>query len=206
LPPHLEALVAIGRDQGFVTHADVREFCPDFANSELDAVHEQLRELGLDVVRQPGLEPKTAEPEPAPETEASDGLDDLVNVYLREMARAPLLTGEQEVAIAKRIEQAEEAFRDIICQFGFTAKEHLAVADKLLSLPPKERFDRVIEDSHNEQRERHLKTLRRLIPRVRQVDAALDKRYTASTVGTALRRRPRRQPSPRERKLNDLLR
>ena len=47
----------------------------------------------------------------------------------------------------------------IIYSFGFAAKEHIAIAEKLLSEPPKERFDRVIVDKQVANRDRHLRNL-----------------------------------------------
>jgi RNA polymerase primary sigma factor len=179
----IDALIAIGRDQGFVTFAEVQEFCPDKANGQVEAVCRRLRALDIEIVARPGVPLNTATPlkkvrvETSPEGDSSEGIDDLVNVYLREMAQTPLLTAKEEVVIAKRIEDAEEAFRAVIYGFGFIAKEHIALAEKLLSLPPRERFDRVIEDSHIELRERHLKTLRRVIPKIRQLDLNLDKKW-----------------------------
>jgi RNA polymerase primary sigma factor len=201
--PHIEALIAIGRDQGFVTVADVREFCADKGNGQLQATCEELRNFDIEVVTRPGVPFKKPVIDNPGEPDAQEGLDDLVNVYLREMARSPLLTAQQEITIAKRIEAAEEAFREVIYRFGFIAKEHIAVAEKVLSVPPKERFDRVIEDSHIELRERHVKTLRRLIPKVRRLDTELDKRYL---VQTRRRGRKKQTTSPREQTLYRYLR
>lgn len=175
----------------------MRDVCPEKANGQLEAVCRELRGLGIEVI------PDAAPLKKAPavvESENADGIDDLVNVYLREMARSPLLTPEQEVQIAMRIEQAEDQFCQALYRFGFTAKEHIAFAEKLLSVPPKERFDRLIDESKIEDRERHLKTLRRLLPQVRKLDGLLDKAYAKS--GTP----NKRGPSPRERKLHALLR
>ena len=158
----------------------------------------ELRGLGIEVA--PESTPLKKAPAPSVEHESADGLDDLVNVYLREMARSPLLTPEQEVSIAMRIEDAEEQFRQLLYQFGFTAKEHLALAEKLLSVPPKERFDRLVDESKVEDRERHLKALRRIMPIVRKLDGALDKRYSKGVA------RKQRGPSANERKLHDVLR
>ncbi len=186
-----------------MTYADVREVCPDKANGAVEEVCEQLKEFHIDVVRQPGVDRKNSHPDPAPEAEPHDALEDLVNVYLREMARAPLLTAEQEVGIAKRIEAAEAEFRTVIYRFGFIAKEHIAVAEKLLAIPPKERFDRVVEDSHIERREQHLRTLKKLIARVKRIDAELDARYCANQ--GKRRRRTNHAPTPKEKKLHRLL-
>ena len=72
------------------------------------------------------------------------------------MGKVPLLTREQEVEICKKIEDAEVEMKRIVYGLGFTAKEHIAIAEKLLSEPPKERFDRVIVDKKIANREGHL--------------------------------------------------
>src|SRR6202522_4879050 len=106
-----------------------------------------------------------------------DILDDPVRMYLKQMGQVPLLTREQEVEISKRIEDAENEVKRIIYGFGFAGKEHVALAEKLISQPPKERFDRVIVDKKVEGRDDHLRTLRRLIKHVRGVDQEVDEKY-----------------------------
>ena len=98
-------------------------------------------------------------------------------MYLRQMGQVPLLTREQEVEISKRIEAAEDELRCMIYSFGFAGKEHIALAEKLVSEPPKERFDRVVLDKHVENREKYLRVLRKLIRTVRAADQAVDKAY-----------------------------
>ncbi len=95
------------------------------------------------------------------------------------MGKVPLLTREQEVEICKRIEDAELEMKRIVYSLGFAAKEHIAIAEKLLSEPPKERFDRVIVDKKIANREGHLRDLRRLIKKVRALDQKVDAKYYA---------------------------
>ena len=106
-----------------------------------------------------------------------DILDDPVRMYLRQMGKVPLLNREQEVAICKRMEAAENEQKRIIYSFGFTAKEHIALAEKLISSPPKERFDRVIVDKKVESRDRHLKALGRLIKQTRELDQKVEAKH-----------------------------
>ena len=107
----------------------------------------KLRTLDIEIVDAAEVE-RGRPPERSEEEERAryDILDDPVRMYLRQMGKVPLLTREQEVEICKRIEAAEEEARRIIYGFGFAAKEHLALAEKLLAVPPKERFDRVVVD------------------------------------------------------------
>ena len=99
--------------------------------------------------------PRQKPVESASEAEKSrlDILDDPVRMYLKQMGQVPLLTREQEVEISKRIEAAELEVKRILYSLGFTAKEHIALAEKLTADPPKERFDRVTIDKVIETRE-----------------------------------------------------
>jgi len=63
-----------------------------------------------------------------------------VRMYMNQMGKVPLLTREQEVEICKKIEEAEVAMKAIIYGLGFTAKEHIAIAEKLLSEPAEGAF------------------------------------------------------------------
>jgi RNA polymerase primary sigma factor len=108
-----------------------------------------------------------------------DILDDPVRMYLNQMGQVPLLTREQEIEISKRIEIAETGITKIIYGLGFAGKEHIALAEKLLAEPPRERFDRVILDKKVDNRDTHLRTLRKIMGPVRETDSALDAQYTA---------------------------
>jgi len=98
-------------------------------------------------------------------------------MYLKQMGQVPLLTREQEVQISKRIEAAENEVKKVIYSFGFAGKEHIALAEKLVSEPPKERFDRVILDKKIDGRETHTAALRRLIKTVQGLDQQVDQAY-----------------------------
>jgi RNA polymerase primary sigma factor len=100
-------------------------------------------------------------------------------MYLKQMGQVPLLTREQEVEISKRIEDAENEIKRVIYSFGFAGKEHIALAEKLVSEPPKERFDRVILDKKIESRDNHLRALRKLVKEVRAIDQGVDEKYAA---------------------------
>jgi len=98
-------------------------------------------------------------------------------MYLKQMGLVALLTREQEVTISKRIESAEEEVRQIIYSLGFTAKEHIALAEKLVENPPRERFDRVVLEKKINSRDAHTRNLRRLMNRVRELDRQVDGKY-----------------------------
>src|SRR5207248_8488597 len=114
------------------------------------------------------------EEEEKPETKL-DILDDPVRMYLKQMGQVPLLTREQEVEISKRIEEAENMVQKHINRFGFIARAHLELAQKLSE--GRERFDRVILDKKIESRERYMKMLPRLCEKVEKLDDTITTQY-----------------------------
>ena len=183
LKEKIKELVHLAQDQGHLTISDINEALPkDLVTPEkLDEVFAKLKSLDVEIVEQLDSAPRQKPVESASEAEKSrlDILDDPVRMYLKQMGQVPLLTREQEVEISKRIEAAELEVKRILYSLGFTAKEHIALAEKLTADPPKERFDRVTVDKVIETREKHLKALHRLIKKVREEDTEVDKKYLA---------------------------
>lgn len=178
----VKTLLHLAQEHGYVTYDDINDVLPDGLNPEdLDALFTKLRSLDVEIVDHAEVQRTTKkdEPEEAEEDSRLEILDDPVRMYMNQMGKVPLLTREQEVEICKRIEDAEIAMKAIVCALGFTAKEHIAIAEKLLSEPPKERFDRVVIDKKVANREGHLKDLRTIIKKVRAMDQKVDEKYAS---------------------------
>jgi RNA polymerase primary sigma factor len=181
----IKTLVHLGQEHGYVTYDDINDILPDNLSPEdLDALLTKLRGLDVEIVMDQAEADRAErkQPEQAQQAEEEDDsrleiLDDPVRMYMNQMGKVPLLTREQEVEICKKIEEAEIAMKAIIYGLGFTAKEHIAIAEKLLSEPPKERFDRVIVDKKIANREGHLKDLRKLIKKIHAADQKVDAKY-----------------------------
>jgi RNA polymerase primary sigma factor len=180
LTEKIKELVRLAQEQGYLTYGDINDALPDsvVTPEDLDEIYIKLRNLEVEIVDQAEVD-RVKQPEPEEEEDKSrlDILDDPVRMYLKQMGQVPLLTREQEVEISKRIEDAENEVKRIIYSFGFAGKEHIALAEKLISEPPKERFDRVILDKKIEGRENHLKALRKLVKDVRTLDQTVDEKY-----------------------------
>jgi RNA polymerase primary sigma factor len=188
----IKELVRLAQEQGYLTHGDIKEALPATAtHAEVDDVLIKLRNLEVEIVDQAEVDHvsvKQAEIDTEEEKGRLDILDDPVRMYLKQMGQVPLLTREQEVEISKRIEDAENEVKRIIYGLGFAGKEHIALADKLLSEPPKERFDRVVLDNKVEGREKYLLHLRKLVKQVRQLDAEVDKKFAEWRAAPSTRR------------------
>ena len=179
LADKIKELVRLAREQGRLTYNDVDEVLSDNTSpEEMDEVFSKLRALDVEVVDQADVDRiKTAEFEE--DNSRIDAFDDPVRIYLNQMGQVPLLTRQQEIEISQRIEAAEEEIHKIIYSLGFVAKEHIAIAERLLADPPRDRFDRVVLDPVAEDREGYLKKLRKLVARVRELDAEADKQFIA---------------------------
>jgi len=183
----IKTLVHLGQEHGYVTYDDINDVLPDnLSPDDLDALLSKLRSLDVEIVmdqaeaeRADRKQPEQAQAEEVEDDSRLEILDDPVRMYMNQMGKVPLLTREQEVEICKKIEDAEVEMKRIVFSLGFTAKEHIAIAEKILSDPPKERFDRVIVDKKIANREGHLKDLRKLIKKVHTMDANVDAKYFA---------------------------
>ena len=176
----IKTLLHLAHEHGHVTYDDINDILPDgLSPADLDELYSKLRNLDVEIVDHAEVErAKPTEPEEEEDTRL-EVLDDPVRMYMNQMGKVPLLTREQEVEICKRIEEAEADIKRLVYALGFTAKEHIAIAEKLLSDPPKERFDRVVVDKKVTNREAHLRELRILIKKVHVIDDKVDEQYIA---------------------------
>jgi RNA polymerase primary sigma factor len=113
----VKELIDLGKKKGYLTYDDVNDLLPpDFVSSEqIDDIMVSLGEKNIGIVDAPPSEPgeiKLEEAEIFPleeerESEARGAVVDLPQKYLREMGSIPLLNREEEVEIAKQIEEGE---------------------------------------------------------------------------------------------------
>ncbi len=176
LQEKVRELIKLAKEQGYVTYEDLDEALPEAINDpeSFESIMSQLRAVEIDIIESSEVDRVKDGKKDSDEEEEKDEkpdnkldiLDDPVRMYLKQMGQVPLLTREQEVEISKRIEEAEIKVQSILYRFGFTAKAHLDLAQKLIDA--RERFDRVILDKKIESRERYMKVLPRICQQVRK--------------------------------------
>src|SRR5262245_38274118 len=161
--------------RGFLTFDDVLEVLDEDGDdlNAIEAVLFELDELGIEIRQEseaPGrLSPADEiemefEPEELPQDPGAGDInavsaDDPVGLYFRQMAQEPLLTAQEEIELAKRIEMGKEARRslhrpgarelygqawivhmDRLIQDGQFAREHLGRANTRLVVSIAKRY------------------------------------------------------------------
>ena len=182
----IEQLVALGKEKGFLTYDDINRLLPSHVTSseEIEDVLTMLTSQQIEVTdaddsapaadgdadgdsdkdsdAEEAAEPeeKKEEPEAAAVSPARlEQMDDPVRMYLRQMGQISLLTREQELELAKRIEADEIEFRKAVFECFFSRQYILDFTNKLL------KKEYTIEEYIDEElkfRENTPRTLRRL--------------------------------------------
>jgi RNA polymerase primary sigma factor len=172
----LKTLLDLGKRRGFLTFDQVNDYLPDEASSP-DKIHgllESLDELGIELINEDEAEARLIasgdvddEPEelvdepvddddgeltPEDLDEISRRIDDPVRMYLTQMGEIPLLTRDQEIGLAKKIEITRKRFRRKVLECDFALKLVVDVLRKVNDgeLP----FDRTVKVSVTENLEK----------------------------------------------------
>ena len=172
----IRELIKLAKEQGYLTFDDINDSLPNdiVDQQDYEAIMDRLRSMAFDIIDASDVDSytdrtriSTEEEDEEEKLEAKmDILDDPVRMYLKQMGQVSLLTREEEVAISKRIEDAEQNVQRCVHRFGFIANAYLDVAYRLLD--NEERFDRVILDKKIDSRERYMKGLAQLCAQIQQ--------------------------------------
>jgi RNA polymerase primary sigma factor len=167
LNERIRALIRLSKEQGFLTYKDINEALPESASNpdEIENIISILQNLEVEILDDSEVEAYKARLEETEEKEVrtsqNDILDDPVRMYLKQMGQVPLLTREEEVAISKRIEKAEQRAQNALFSTALTLEFQNNIVQKLLNR--EERFDRVVLDKKIESREAYFNSLPKLL-------------------------------------------
>ena len=145
LGPEVRNLIEKGKERGFVTYDELNKVLPDdmVSPDKLDAVLQKMDDLGIELVEsseEEGKEAAGAEPpeeerefegpaEREPRGPETAKIDDPVRLYLTQMGEIPLLTREEELRLASRIEITRKRFRTKVLESPFAVVEAIRILE-----------------------------------------------------------------------------
>jgi RNA polymerase primary sigma factor len=158
----LDTLLEKAEVQGYLTTSDLMEACPDALRDteRLSVLLTSLRKRGVELVDPDEDDSDSPEADPGPfASHTADGSfdnNDMVSIYLKEMARVPLLSMEEELDLAVRIEKGRKAHKkldatgrkadalrrqmEMVVNDGQEAREHLIKANTRLVVSIAKRY------------------------------------------------------------------
>src|SRR5512140_836467 len=157
-------LIEKGKRRKYLTWEELNETLPDEAISpeKLESVLNRIEQSGIQMIDEIEAERlRESARKPGGALEAGEGLDeaadvdltdaatrrvdDPVRMYLTQMGEIPLLTREQEIALAKKIELTRMAFRKQVLESDYCAAQAIEILHQVASgaLP----FDRTMKIS-----------------------------------------------------------
>ncbi|MFZ7203278.1 RNA polymerase sigma factor RpoD [Avibacterium avium] len=175
----LELLIAQGKEQGYLTYAEVNDHLPESVDEEqIDNIIQMINDMGIqvldaapdadDLMLNENITDEDAVEEATQvlsSVEAELGrTTDPVRMYMREMGSVELLTREGEIDIAKRIEEGinevqtavaayPEALNDLLEKYALVEEGGMRLADLITGfVDPNE----IVEAAAEEEHEAHL--------------------------------------------------
>ncbi|HEX6228966.1 MAG TPA: sigma-70 family RNA polymerase sigma factor [Solirubrobacterales bacterium] len=116
-PEELRGLIALGRERGYLTFEEIASTLEEveITKEQVSGLHAHLVENGVEVISEDGVDAYKEQRESSANGQAKKPELDLtiepsldsLRLYLRSIGRVDLLTAEQEVQLAKRIERGD---------------------------------------------------------------------------------------------------
>ena len=174
------------KNGGYVTYEELNQIVPVTVQDEAttDEYLQILQALNVDVIRAEDVDAYRANKDKQGDNRQhaarlQEMFDDPIRMYLHQMGQVPLLSREQEVTICQQIEEAEAKTKDMFNRFAFTPRLYMGLLDKLEGM--QERFDRVVTDKFDENRDAYMDQMPEFRKMLRDVEKRLmdaHKKYT----------------------------
>jgi len=185
------------KNGGYVTYDELNQIVPATVQDESTADEYLLilQALNVDVIRAEDVEAYRANKDKQGDSRlhaarVQEMFDDPIRMYLHQMGQVPLLTREQEVDICMRIEESEAKTKDMFNRFAFTPELYARLLEKLEAM--QERFDRVVTDKFDENRDAYMDQL----PAFRRTLAEVGRRLSDAAAKLAELQRNRKKATP----------
>ncbi|MDD4894697.1 MAG: RNA polymerase sigma factor RpoD [Candidatus Omnitrophica bacterium] len=194
----VEKIINLGKQKGFLTYDEVNDLLPEGVSSseDIDRILDLLGSEDIQVVDREDEKEAEKTIEASKEDMLSEQikieerflpLDDPVKMYLKQMGSISLLSRENEIELAKKIEAAEEKFKLAVLAMKFARQEIIAVADDVLD--DKINLEEVVKEGIKVRKNNILKRFKKITQQLRStrspartVELILQFNFTTSVI------------------------
>jgi RNA polymerase primary sigma factor len=207
----MEKIISLGKQKGYLTYDEVNDLLPQEISSS-EAIDRLFEMLGNEDIQLIDSEEEKVHEKPSPSLKEEPmhlkedilqdqlkaeerflPLDDPVKMYLKQMGSISLLTRENEIESAKKIEEAEERFKRAALVMRFIRNEIIAVADDILE--GKVNAEEVVKEDIKAKKTNVVGKVRRILRRLKAtrsestiLSLLLQFNFTTSVVEVAVRK------------------
>lgn len=200
-----EKIVALGRQKGFLTYDEVNDLLPRDISSavEIDQLFQLLGSEKIELVEHESERTILVKPEVSLREEDDAQalkpvekflpLDDPVKMYLKQMGSISLLSREDEISLARKIEEAEEKFKRAALLSHYVCQHTISVANSILN--GEASAEEIVKEDIKADKKSVLRKIKQILKRLRYVrspekklELLLQLNFTTSVVEEAVKR------------------
>ena len=171
LERNIDQLIDLGKKKGYLTYDEINHFLSEeiVTSDDMDFILDRLGNQNINILET--AEVDQWEKVKKPSASVALPVDDPVKMYLKQMGQIPLLSREDEIKLAKEIEDKESVLRKEVFETKIAKEAFLDICDKLIGgeLNPD---DFIKGEIKNKDREiRRIKKLATKLRRVKRIDS-----------------------------------
>ncbi|MCZ6573810.1 MAG: RNA polymerase subunit sigma-70, partial [Planctomycetota bacterium] len=159
IDPDIKLLIEDGRQKGYLTYEEINRVLPDdlVSPERLDGILMQLDEMGIQLLdeaevastpastdeddsprQRVAIEEEEDERAPPDETApfgtgSAEKIDDPVRMYLTQMGEIPLLTRDEEIMLAKKIELTRRRYRRKVLESAISQDRAIRILEEVIA-------------------------------------------------------------------------
>lgn len=200
----VEKIITLGKQKGYLTYDEVNELLPEGVSSseDIDRILDLLGNEDIQIIeneeergheKAPAVLKEDLLSEQLKTEERFLPLDDPVKMYLKQMGSISLLSRENEIELAKKIEEAEDKFKSSALVTRFVRHEMICVVENILE--GRLNLEEVTKEEIKANKNNILKKIRRILQllrgtrsEVKSVELLLKFNFTTLVIEAAVRR------------------
>lgn len=172
----IKKLISVGRKKGYLTYEEINDLLPEevISSNEIDNVFTLLGKEDIEILDAEEIEAKKKiekkkKDGDSKKVELSPGrssqAEDPVRLYLRQMGRISLITREEELDLAERIEAARKKYKEVVYDCCVSREKVIEIADGLRARDLNS--EDLMQSGNKRERNKILKKLPALIRRLK---------------------------------------